>query len=70
MSAPGGDVWKAAVYSRAGTQRRGCPVCAGVISGKRKLRYEKGLAELKEVVGYDSEAISALSAAPDSRTFK
>ena len=45
-----GHVWKAAVYTRAGKQRRGCPVCAGVVSGKRKARYEKMLAEAKEAM--------------------
>ena len=42
-----GHVWKAVIYSRTGKQQRGCPVCAGVISGKRKLRYEKMMAEIK-----------------------
>ena len=46
-----GHVWKAAVYSRAGKQRRGCPVCAGVVNGKRRERYEKMLTEVKEVMG-------------------
>lgn len=45
-----GHVWKAAIYSRAGKQKRGCPVCAGVVSGKRRTRYEKMLAEVKEVM--------------------
>lgn len=45
-----GHVWKAAIYSRAGKQRRGCPVCAGVVNGKRRVRYEKMLAEVKEVM--------------------
>ena len=44
-----GHIWKAAIYSRAGKQKRGCPVCAGVVSGKRRARYEKMLAEAKEV---------------------
>ena len=36
---PLGHVWKAVIYSRAGTQRCGCPVCAG--NGKRKnVRYD------------------------------
>ena len=36
---PLGHVWKAVVYSRAGTQRCGCPVCAG--NGRRKnVRYD------------------------------
>ena len=42
-----GHVWKAVIYSRTGKQQRGCPVCAGVISGKRKLHYEKMMAEIK-----------------------
>lgn len=40
-----GHVWKAAIYSRAGKQKRGCPVCAGVVSGKRWKHYEKMLTE-------------------------
>ena len=36
---PLGHVWKAVIYSRAGAQRCGCPVCAG--NGKRKnVRYD------------------------------
>lgn len=46
-----GHVWKAAIYSRTGKQRRGCPVCAGVVNGKRRERYEKMLTEVKEVMG-------------------
>lgn len=46
-----GHVWKAAIYSRAGKQKRGCPVCAGVVNGKRRERYEKMLTEVKEVMG-------------------
>lgn len=45
-----GHVWKAVVYSRTGRQRRGCPVCAGVATGKRKTRYEAMLAEVRRVV--------------------
>lgn len=45
-----GHVWKAAIYSRTGNQKRGCPVCAGVVSGKRKIRYEKMMAEVREMV--------------------
>ena len=29
-----GHRWKAAVYSRAGTQENGCPVCAGRTQGR------------------------------------
>ena len=46
-----GHVWKAAIYSRTGKQRRGCPVCSGVVNGKRRERYEKMLTEVKEVMG-------------------
>ena len=45
-----GHVWKAAIYSRVGKQKRGCPVCAGVVSGKRRTRYEKMLAEVKDLL--------------------
>ena len=34
-----GHIWKAAVYSRTGTQRCSCPVCAGRVRTNR-LRYE------------------------------
>lgn len=44
---PNGHVWKAVVYSRAGPQKCGCPVCAGMVSGKRLKRYEAILAEAK-----------------------
>ena len=37
-----GHVWKAAVYSRTGPQKCGCPVCAGKIS---KNRYQAALAK-------------------------
>ena len=33
-------VWQAAVYSRTGPQKTGCPVCAGNYSAKRKARYD------------------------------
>lgn len=45
-----GHVWKAAIYSRAGKQKRNCPVCAGVVSKQQGARYEKMLAEAKEVM--------------------
>lgn len=44
---PLGHTWKAVVYSRAGSQRCGCPICAG--KGKQKnVRYEEILAESAE----------------------
>lgn len=41
-----GHVWKAAIYPRTGPKKCGCPVCAGVVSRKRRVRYEKMLAEV------------------------
>lgn len=35
-----GHVWKAAVYSRTGTQKCGCPVCAGKVRRSRLHHYE------------------------------
>lgn len=44
-----GHVWKACIYSRAASQRCGCPICAG--KGNRKgVRYEKILAESAEML--------------------
>ena len=44
---PLGHTWKAVIYSRAGSQRCGCPICAG--KGKQKnVRYEEILAESAE----------------------
>lgn len=31
-----GHVWKAAIYSRTGTQKCGCPVCAGRFKAQRR----------------------------------
>lgn len=45
-----GHIWKAAIYSRAGKQKRGCPVCAGVVSGKQRAHYERMLNEAREVM--------------------
>ena len=33
---PLGHTWKAVVYSRAGSQRCGCPICAGNVSQKHR----------------------------------
>ena len=40
-----GHIWRAVIYSRAGPQTCGCPVCAGKINESRQLRYEKILTE-------------------------
>lgn len=37
---PCGHIWKAVVYSRAGPQKSGCPVCAGRLSPERIRRYQ------------------------------
>ena len=42
---PDGHIWKAVVYSRAGPQKSGCPVCAGKIRPERLERYRLTLAE-------------------------
>ena len=36
---PQGHVWKAAIHSRAGPQKCGCPVCAGRVKPERLKRY-------------------------------
>ena len=33
-----GHVWRAVVYSRTGSKRCGCPICAGRVKGQRR-RY-------------------------------
>ena len=48
---PNGHIWKAIVYSRAGPQKCGCPVCAGRVRPERLERYRRVLAEMEERVG-------------------
>lgn len=45
-----GHVWQAAIYSRTGPKKCGCPICAGRISKKKLMRYQTLLAEMKGVV--------------------
>lgn len=45
-----GHVWRAAIYSRTGPKKCGCPICAGKISKKRLARYRAMLAEAMEVM--------------------
>lgn len=45
-----GHVWKAAVYSRTGTQKCGCPICAGRIGRRRRNCYENVSAGRKGVM--------------------
>ena len=40
-----GHVWKALIYSRAGVQKCGCPVCAGRYDGSHKVHYDRILKE-------------------------
>ena len=42
---PSGHIWKAVIYSRAGPQKCGCPVCAGKVRPERAERYRLALAE-------------------------
>ena len=42
-----GHIWKAVIYSRAGPQRRGCPVCAGRVCPERQERYRGILAGME-----------------------
>ncbi len=46
-----GHVWSAVIYSRAGPQKSGCPVCAGKVSFQRSKRYAAALAENRAVRG-------------------
>lgn len=36
-----GHVWKAAIYSRTGVQKCGCPVCAGRVKKSKPYHYER-----------------------------
>lgn len=47
---PEGHVWKAAIYSRTGQKKCGCPVCAGHIGRERLNRYQNILIEGKETI--------------------
>ena len=44
---PSGHIWKAIVYSRAGPQKCGCPVCAGKVRPERQECYRRMLAEME-----------------------
>lgn len=37
---PEGHIWKAVIYSRTGSRKTGCPICAGNISKKQLQRYK------------------------------
>ena len=42
-----GHIWQAAVFSRTGKQKCGCPVCAGRISPEKQARYRALLGQQK-----------------------
>ncbi len=42
-----GHVWKAPINRRAGTQKSGCPVCAGRVNMARQKYYDRIIAEAK-----------------------
>jgi len=44
---PEGHIWKAVIYSRAGPQKCGCPVCAGRVSMAKRRYYDNILEEAK-----------------------
>lgn len=46
-----GHIWKAIIYSRAGPQKCGCPVCAGKVRPKQQERYWRMLAEVEAKQG-------------------
>ena len=43
---PNGHIWKAVIYSRAGPQKCGCPICAGRVKQSRLERYGRAAAEV------------------------
>ncbi len=44
-----GHEWKAVIYSRAGSQRCGCPACAGRGGRKRQARYNSVISDAKRL---------------------
>lgn len=46
-----GHIWKAIIYSRAGPQKCGCPVCAGKVRPERQECCRRMLAEMEERAG-------------------
>lgn len=48
---PSGHIWRAVIYSRAGPQKCGCPVCAGKVRPERQERYRRMLAEAEKRAG-------------------
>lgn len=43
-----GHVWQAAVFSRTGKQKCGCPACAGRVSPEKQARYRALLGQQKQ----------------------
>ena len=46
---PQGHVWKAVIYSRTGSRKSGCPVCAGKVRAGGPERYRALLAEQRQL---------------------
>jgi hypothetical protein len=40
-----GHIWKTIIFSRAGPQKTGCPVCSGRVSARRQAQYAALAAE-------------------------
>ena len=40
-----GHVWRAVVYSRTGSRKCGCPVCAGRVKQSKQIKYRKIIGE-------------------------
>lgn len=51
---PSGHIWQAVVYSRAGPQKCGCPVCARPGKPERLARYQQALADADHAVPYNT----------------
>lgn len=50
---PSGHIWKAVIYSRAGPQKCGCPVCAGRVRSDRMERYRLAQADTTQRILWD-----------------
>lgn len=55
---PEGHIWKTVVYSRTGSRKTGCPVCAGNVNQKKQKYYEMLQREAGACLGEDMDEIS------------
>ena len=51
-----GHVWRAAIYSRTGEKKSGCPVCAGVVGEKRRAAMKLLEAEVRAAQALEQNA--------------